>query len=68
MSSSNLDIAGFITHWSLVHRAVWRHDHAATAAALNDAIEDEFPDVTHDQIVRALRMLRGLDPQRPTLH
>ena len=68
MSSDPLDIAAFITHWSLVHRGIWRRDHAATAAALNDAIEDEFPDVTHDEIVRALRMLRGLDPQRPTLH
>ena len=68
MSSDPLDIAAFITRWSLVHRGIWRRDHAATAAALNDAIDDEFPDVTHDEIVRALRMLRGLDPQRSTLH
>ena len=70
MSSDPLHIAAFISHWSLVHRSIsiWRCDHAATAAALNDAIEDEFPDVTHDEIVRALRILRGLDTQRPTLH
>ena len=68
MSSDPLDIAAFITRWSLVHRSIWRRDHTATAAALNEAIDDEFPHVTHEEIVSALRTLRGLDPQRPTLH
>lgn len=64
MSSDLLDIAAFITRWSLVHRGIWRRDHTATAAALNEAIEDEFPDVTHEEIVSAL----PLNPQRPMLH
>jgi hypothetical protein len=65
MSSNPLDIAAFITRWSLAHRGIWRRDHAATAAALNDAIEDEFPDVRHEEIVSALRMLRGLRSAAP---
>ena len=49
MSSDPLDIAAFITRWSLVHRGIWRRDHAATAERLHEVLLATIKEVSGQQ-------------------